>query len=106
MSLSVEIFPRAETDLAGQYDWYLEHAGLEIAERYLKAFDETVATLTSHPGLGRPRKFRDSRLAGIRSYPCETPFEKHLVFHRASFATLSIVRVMHGARDLPRRLSE
>jgi plasmid stabilization system protein ParE len=106
MSLRVEIFPHAETDLEVQYDWYLEHAGIEIAERYLKAFDATVATLASHPGLGHLRKFRDTSLAGIRAYPIKAPFDKHLVFHRASLTKLSVVRVIHGARDLPRRLTE
>lgn len=80
MSLRVEIFPHAETDLARQYDWYFEHAGLEIAERYLKAFDATVTTLVFHPGLGRLRKFRAPSLAGIRAHPFKTPLISILFF--------------------------
>lgn len=104
MSLRVESFPRADSDLAEQYDWYLEQADLEIADSYLKAFDATVAVLVLHPGLGRPRKFRAPSLAGLRSYPLKAPYDKHFVFYRANLTTLSIVRVMHGARDIPRRL--
>jgi len=106
MSLRVEIFPRADSDLEQQYDWYLERAGLEIAERYLNAFDVTIVMLASRPGLGRLRKFRDARLAGIQVFPFKMPFDKHLVFYRVNSTTLSIVRVMHGARDLPQRLVE
>jgi plasmid stabilization system protein ParE len=106
MSLRVENYPRAESDLEQQYDWYLEHADLEIAERYLKAFDASVATLAVHPGMGRPRKFRAPTLASLRSYPVKHPFDKHFIFYRANSTTLSIVRVIHGARDLPGRLAE
>jgi plasmid stabilization system protein ParE len=34
------------------------------------------------------------------------PFAAHLVFYRLLGEQLSIERVMHGARDLPRRLME
>ena len=106
MSLRIESFPRAESDLELQYDWYLQQANLEVAERYLKAFDATVAALALHPGLGRLRRFRSSSFTGIRSCPLKTPFDTHLIFYRANLTTLSIIRVIHGARDLPRRLLE
>ena len=106
MSLRVLLFPRANADLKKQYAWYLKHAGAEVAERYFAAFDETIATLALHSGLGPLGSFRNARLAGIRSYPFKKPFDKHLIFHRTDSTTLTIVRVMHGARNLPRRLLE
>ncbi len=106
MSLRVKIFPRADADLRKQYTWYLKHAGAEVAGRYLTAFDTTVATLSLHSGLGPFGNFSDTRLAGIRSYPFIRPFDKHMIFHRTDETTLTIIRVMHGARDLPRRLRE
>ena len=106
MSLRVLLFPRANADLKKQYAWYLKHAGAEVAERYFAEFDATVATLALHSGLGPLGRFRDVHLAGIRSYPFKKPFDKHLIFHRADSTTLTIVRVLHGARDLPRRLLE
>ncbi len=97
---------RAEADLAHQCRWYLDNAGLEVAERYLAAFDARVRDLTAQPGLGRPRKFRAPELKGMRSIAVVAPFERHLVFYRAEETGPSIERVMHGARDLPRRLIE
>jgi len=42
----------------------------------------------------------------LRSMPLVSPFGKILVFYRRQGDVLEIVRLMHGARDLPRRLKE
>ncbi len=106
MSLPLIISGRAEADLTHQYRWYLDNANAEVAERFLKAYDVTVGKLARQPGLGRARKFRAPELAGIRSYPVGERFGVHLIFYRDSGNALSVERVMHGARDLPRRLLE
>jgi plasmid stabilization system protein ParE len=106
MSLRVNISGRAEADLTLQYTWYLENANTEVAERFLKAFDLTAERLAQRPGLGRARKFHAGELRGIRSFPVGGRFSVHLIFYRRSGDSLSIERVMHGARDLPRRLLE
>ena len=62
MSLPVSIASRAEADLAHQYRWYLDNAGVEVAERFLAAFDDTVARLTEQPELGKQRRFRHASL--------------------------------------------
>lgn len=106
MSLRPSTSGRAEADLTHQYRWYLDNAGAEVAERFLAAFDVTVARLAARPELGRRRKFRAPELEGIRSFPVSGRFGVHLVFYRIAGDVLSVERVMHGARDLPRRLLE
>lgn len=103
MSLPIVIAERAEHDIALQYQWYLEQAGMDVAEGYLLCVDETIRLLADQPYLGVSRSFRAQELQGIRSSQVCGAYGKHLVFYRASHA-LSIERVMHGARDLPRRL--
>lgn len=80
MSVRVSIAGRAEEDLTHQYRWYLDNPGVEVAERFLKAFDDTVARLAKHPQLGHSRRFRVPELAGIRSFPVGESFGVHLVF--------------------------
>lgn len=104
MAVRVSIAGRAEADLTHQYRWYLENAGAAVAERFLETFDGTVARLAKNPKLGRPRRFRALELAGIRSLSVGGSFGVHLIFYCAQRDVLSIERVMHGARDLPRRL--
>jgi len=106
MSLPVSLASRAEADLAHQCRWYIENANAEVAERFLTAFHVTVGILARHPGLGQARKFRAPELAGSRSFPVGGRFGVHLIFYREIGEALSIERVMHGARDLPRRLLE
>jgi plasmid stabilization system protein ParE len=106
VSLAVSISGRAEADLSHQYRWYLDNADTDVAERFLRAFDSTVARLGGFPELGRRRRFRAPELTGIRSFPVGGRFGVHLIFYRSDGRQLSVERVMHGARDLPRRLLE
>ena len=106
MRLTPSISGRAEADLTNQYRWYCDNAGDRVAERFLAAFDATVKRLADIPDLGRLRRFRDPELAGLRSVGVSRPFGGHLIFYRASELEISIERVMHGSRDLPRRLLE
>ena len=106
MALTVRTSAAAEADLEKQYEWYCRHADVDVAERYQKAFDLSVAALALHPDMGVVRNFKPQRLRGIRSYRCEVPFDVHLVFYRADAETLFIERVIHGARNLPRRVRE
>ena len=104
--IKVFISGRAEEDLITQYHWYVDNASQEVAERFLTSFDSTVKRLTRSPNLGRLRRFRARELAHIRSIALSRPFDLHLIFYEFSKTSLSIERVMHGSRDLPRRLAE
>jgi toxin ParE1/3/4 len=87
-------------------DWYRDHAGPEVAERFVDAVEATLKELAQVPGLGRPR-FKDwPELAGIRSWRVRKPYHRHLIFYQSDAKTLLAVRVVHGARDLPRRLRQ
>ena len=105
MSLEISISSRAELDMTQQYRWYLEHADADVAERYLLAVHATIQILAEKPDLGRLRHFTAPELARIRSLQLRKPFDQHLLFYRDG-TSLRIERVMHGARDLPRRLIE
>ena len=106
MTAQPSISGRAEADLTNQHRWYLDNASVEVAERFLVAFDNTVAQIAKMPTIGHWRKFRSPELHGIRSLAVGDHFSAHLVFYRWSGDIVSIERVMHGARDLERRLAE
>jgi toxin ParE1/3/4 len=91
-------------DLDLQYEWYAENADEDVAERYLAAVERTRISLCQQPDLGRLCHFRGRKLANLRSIPMEGAFKKHLMFFRLQDDTLFIFRVLHGVRDLPRRL--
>jgi toxin ParE1/3/4 len=92
--------------LTNQYCWYHDNASPGVAERFLEAFDATVKKLGELPSLGRLRHFTSPRLAGIRSATVGGRFSVHLIFYRDHGDSLSVERVIHGTRDLERRLAE
>jgi plasmid stabilization system protein ParE len=106
MSLVVRKSPDFLADFEQQYGWYAEKVDLILADRYASAVDETLRFLSAHPGAGRRRGFRHSALKGIRSFQVKAPFKRHLIFYRFDPSTVYVERIMHGARNLPRRLLE
>jgi toxin ParE1/3/4 len=106
MSLRIEKSPRFEADIEAQYRWYVSEAGVAVADAYLAAVHLTIEMLTQHPGVGRRRRFRHPLLRGIRSLRATPPFNRHLLFYRYNDKCLFVERIVHGARDLPRRLAE
>ena len=106
MSLPVEKSPLFETDVTGRFAYYVDEAGEEVAWRFLAAVELTLAKLGKQPEMGSIRRFRNPLLQGLRSFRVEPPFDRFLVFYRSTDQALQAWRLMHGARDLPRRLVE
>ena len=106
MNLALDRTENFTSDFDRQYRWYLAEAGEGVARRYLEAVWQTLNELAAHPRLGRPRRFRDPALQGLRSFRVRPPFEVHLIFYRHTDRELSAERLLHGRRDLPRRLRE
>jgi toxin ParE1/3/4 len=106
MSLVVRQSDYFWADLQRQVDWYRDHATPEVAEGYVEAVEAALQELAKMPGVGRPRFADCPALVGIRSWRVRRPYNRHLVFYRFDDETLFAERVLHGARDLPRRLLE
>lgn len=89
-----------------QYRWYFHEAGEDLARRYLVAVDNTLEKLSRFLDSGHVRRFPQPELHGIRSFLVERPFHRHLVFYRFDDLHVDVWRIIHGARDLPKRLLE
>ena len=106
MTLALRKGPAFEDDVAGHFAWYWNEAGEAVAWRFKEAVDAALVRLARQPGVGKQRKFRAAALQGLRSFRVDPPFDKILIFYRVDDRVLDAWRVMHGARDLPRRLRE
>ena len=91
--------PLAHTDLESHVD-YLADQSLELAERFIESVYAAFETLTENPAIGAPRAAGSPRLAGLRLWPVPG-FERWLIFYIPADTAVQIVRVLHGARDLP-----
>ena len=106
MSLAVQKSDAFESDYERQFAWYVEKGGDALAWRFQAALDATLAKLARQPDLGRPRRFRHPILRDLRSSPLARPFNRLLIFYRIRGDALQAWRLIHGSRDLPRRLVE
>ena len=106
MNLALHRAEDFKADFDHLYRWYLDRAGEEWAEKFLAAVLITLRSLAAQPDLGRPRKFRHQALRDLRSFRVNPPFARILIFYRVTTETLEVWRLIHGSRDLPRRLVE
>lgn len=72
---------------------YIAEDNEAAADRLLYNFDEKFDLLATQPGLGRSRP---ELLPGLRSFPASS----YVVFYLEDRDGVSIVRVLHSARDL------
>lgn len=94
------------SDVERQYEWYVVNAGREIADRYIEAVRITYELLSRHPWLGPPAGFAHPRLRDWRFLLVFRPFKKHILYYEILHDEIILRRIMHGQRDLLRRLLE
>lgn len=95
-----QVYQRASArrDLVEHFVYLAENAGLEIAERFLTQAETSFSVLAEQPLMGAPLKLQHPGLNGIRKWRVNE-FENHLVFYMPRSDGVSIVRVLHAARD-------
>jgi toxin ParE1/3/4 len=80
---------------------YIADINPDAAGRFLQAIENECKFIALNPGIGSKEAF--PRLVGIRSWRV-AGFENYLIFYRADSNELTLLRLLHGARDLPRLL--
>lgn len=77
---------------------------LKAAIRFLENTASTLKDLAASPGNGRPFESDYPELANLR-FRRVKGFPNHLIFYIEHKATIEVVRILHGARDLEAELS-
>ncbi len=87
---------RQDLDAIGSH---MAKSSLTAADRFLEEFWDRAATHVRWPKMGIPR---DDVLRGTRCFVVQS----HLAFYRIEGATIRILRVVHGSRDIPAAFHE
>jgi len=66
------------------------------ADRVIQSFEDDIALLSTQPDMGQLKP----RLRHLRLWVV-TQFPNYLIFYRLRSGRVEVVRVLHGARDLP-----
>ena len=96
----------AKRDVIAQWVWYAENASTEVADRFLKAANDTLELLSTQPESGIAFFVRKAELQGLRRFPVSDGFEKILLFYFPLRDGIDLVRVVHGSRNLSQLLTE
>jgi toxin ParE1/3/4 len=96
----------AKRDLVAQWVWYAENAGIETADRFLEAAEESLILVAGHPEAGGRSYFTREELLDIRRFPVTGGFDRILLFYFPLQDGIDLVRVLHGSRDLKRLFDE
>lgn len=66
----------AKGDLIAPWIWYAENASLDVADRFLRAADDTLSVLSIQPESGASFIVLKPELPGLRRFPVTGGFEK------------------------------
>jgi toxin ParE1/3/4 len=85
--------PDARDDINDISEWIAQTSGsVDVAMKWLTDLYDEFDKLALTPGRGTSQ---EELMPGLRN----TPFGNYLIFFRSTKRVLTIVRVMHGARD-------
>ncbi|MHB8406477.1 MAG: type II toxin-antitoxin system RelE/ParE family toxin, partial [Gammaproteobacteria bacterium] len=84
--------------LVDHFVYLAENADLGTAERFLTNAEASFNDLAGQPMIGAPLTLRPPELAGLRKWRVNG-FENHLIFYLPRPDGVSILRVLHAARD-------
>jgi len=99
MSAKLIIRPQVYWDL-DEIAAYVQKDNPQAAIRFLESAEATFDSLAGMPGMGSPYMVRRSKFQDLRCFPVRG-FRNYLIFYDRSDTAIEIVRVLHGARNLP-----
>lgn len=99
MSFGLRILPAADSDI-DELAAYIARDSLERALRFYGAVAATYKMVLEAPRRWPPYGLTHPRLSELRKRSV-LGFPNHLVFYRIDADMVEMIRVLHGARDLP-----
>jgi toxin ParE1/3/4 len=104
MKYRLHVRPAAQADI-DELALFIARDSLEQALRFYDALADTFKAIVHHPTRHPLYGFSDPALSEVRKRGVER-FSNYLVFYRVIAETVEVVRVLHGARDLPRLMED
>lgn len=96
--MKLEFSTLAEIDLVGIFDFIAKNNPIN-ALNYLQKIEEACFKLTDYPTLFPIYKIKDGSHYHIK------PFQKYLIYYNFNETTVTIHRVIHGARNQNKQLN-
>ncbi len=101
MTFGYVVRPKADRDVDDLADSIAEFSGLDTALVFLSDIHDTFALIATQPDMGWPSKIAHPQLRAARTFRVSDRFDEILIFYLSSGDRIEILRVLHGAQDLP-----
>ena len=88
----------ARRDLVEHFVYLADNVGLDTAERFLANAEASFNDLAEQPMMGAPLTLQHPALANMRKWRIKD-FDNSLIFYLPHPDSVSIIRVLHAARD-------
>ncbi|MGA9528114.1 MAG: type II toxin-antitoxin system RelE/ParE family toxin [Terriglobales bacterium] len=95
--------PKADQDLDEHSRYLAQQGSPDAGHRFLVAAHESFALLATQPEMGWHFRSRYPGTLGLRAFRV-SGFERMLILYLPHPTGVEILRIVHGARDLPRIL--
>jgi plasmid stabilization system protein ParE len=89
----------AEADILRQVERYAEQGLPHIARRFHASVLVAIDALIAMPEAGPPRPATNPTLAGLHAWPVKG-FDAFWIYYLSGPERLTVVRVLHGKRDI------
>jgi toxin ParE1/3/4 len=99
MKFALTIFPAAEADVDAAAR-FIAQDNLPAALRFYDCVDATFTQIRDYPMRSPRYELEEPRLAHLRKRSV-MKFPNYLTFYRIEEREIQIIRVLHGARDIP-----
>lgn len=97
--LEIRYRPEARND-ALEIGRIIATDNVSAAESFFVKLERACTLLATMPDMGAVCRFHTPELESLRVWPLRR-FEKYPIFYRSTTGTLDVIRILHGARDLP-----
>ena len=101
-SLQVEYRPAARRDLFQISEYLNREVSPELADRFLVALDHTIQQIGGFPYAGTLFPASRIRALEIRRWPVKE-FPRYLIYYAVGTRKVTLLRILHSARDLSRQ---
>ncbi|MBF0152613.1 MAG: type II toxin-antitoxin system RelE/ParE family toxin [Magnetococcales bacterium] len=89
---------RAKRDIVEHFVYLADNAGLDVAEHFLTNLRASLDELASNSKIGSLLALPNPKFVGMRKWPVKG-FSNILIFYMPRCDGVSVVRVLHAARD-------
>lgn len=98
--MPAEIFkrPQALRDIEECFVYIAEN-NVDIGIRFLIAVENSMQQIAEFPFIGKERRFANKQFQSIRMWHVRG-FENHLIFYLTIEATVEVIRVLYGSRNI------